>query len=203
MGNLIVAIKPDIISNCLNSCGDCGNAKTAFMGSTRYQVVTCTFRRGTRQNGGFHIHETLFIEEPAQIAGDFGRNRSRFWHFRPTQIHISITQAVSFPTSTYSSSGNWRRFGTRQNLEVLAQHPDLARCHILVFGTGGAQNVLARSGVTTNSLRFSAALGTIRGIRIKHNLRDTFAIPQIQKDDAPVIPTTVNPSAKCNFPDLF
>ena len=169
------------------------------MGTAWHQVVPRAFRRGSGQDGRLNIHETVAIQEVANIAGHPGAETQAVQHFRATQVYKAILQANIFAHIHMLIQRERRRCSGIQDGQLLAQQFDLPSRHVSVFGTGGTTAHTAghlNYEFTADLLRQIEAL---RGIRIEHDLGNTVPIAKIQKDDPTVIAATMNPTAKSNF----
>jgi hypothetical protein len=93
----------------------------------------------------------------------------------------------------------WRGLGTVKNIQVGTVDFNLTSGHIAIHRslTPGTDFTSYLENV------FRANLVRLRkkvtGIWIKNHLHNAFAISQIEKYNATMIPSTINPTADCNF----
>ncbi|RMQ30068.1 hypothetical protein ALQ08_05043 [Pseudomonas syringae pv. delphinii] len=163
------------------------------------QVVASTFRRGASQDRRLDIEEAVFIQITTDAGGDTRTQTQLFSHFRTTQIDEAITQARFFADIGVFVQRKRRSFGLVQYFELVAQHLDGTGCHVGVDGTGRTGADLADDLDHVLAAHAVSGSETVCTIGVEHYLSHAFTVADIEEDNAPVVTTTVDPSAKGNF----
>ena len=200
LGNLVVAIYTRHHQQLFEQLRRLWQSEEGtFVGTARYQVVTGTFRGGTGQDRGFHIHESAAVQEVPDVTGHTGTEPQTVDHLRATQIYETVPQANILAHVDVLIQRERRGGGCVQNDQLFAQQLDLASGHVVVLGTRGATTNAAGHLDNKFAADFLRQSKTFRGVRIDHNLRHAIPISQIQKDDPTVVTAAVYPSAECDF----
>src|SRR5690606_16489659 len=122
-----------------------------------------------------------------------------FLHFQTTQIEEAVLQTHVFTHSGVTVEREGNGFGFVKDFKRSAINFDFTGSHVRVNGcssagahsTGNLQHILAAHFVGQSKIFF--------GIGIKHYLHNTVAVAQVDKDNATMIATTVNPTTKGYF----
>ena len=182
----------------MNSCGDCGSAKKlSRMRAARHQVVARAFRRRLGQHRRFDVDEAIVVEERAHRARHLVTQTQALLHHIATQIDVAILQTQLFVRRFVVMER--RCLGAVQNFEFVRQQLDLTRGEVRVGGAGRTRAHLAGDADTELAAQALGVREDVLAIGIEHDLQQTFAIAQVDEDDAAMIAAAMDPASDADF----
>ncbi|RMR55269.1 hypothetical protein ALP83_05645 [Pseudomonas syringae pv. actinidiae] len=200
LGDLIVAVKASHHQQLLEQLRRLRKSeKAARVCATWHQIVASTFRCGAGQDRRLDVEKAVVIQIAADAGGDARTQTQLLGHFRTAQVDKAITQACFFADVGIFIQWEWRSLGLVQHFEFVTQNLDGTRRHVRVHGTCRTSTNLAHDldhVLATHAVSGGEAVGTIR---VEHDLGHAFTVADIEEDNASVVTTTVDPSAKGNF----
>ncbi|KPY82236.1 Uncharacterized protein ALO44_05673 [Pseudomonas syringae pv. tagetis] len=163
------------------------------------QIVTSTFWRRAGQDRRLDIEEAVVIQIATDAGSDARTQTQLLGHFRATQIDEAITQTGFLAYIGVFIQRERRSLGLVQHFELVTQHLDGTGRHVRVHGTRRTSTNLAHyldHVLAAHSVSGSETVGTIG---VEHDLSHAFTVANIEEDNASVVTTTVDPSAKGDF----
>ena len=165
------------------------------------QVIAGPFRRALRQKGGFHLDESLAVKIVPRRGGDAAPQNQVLLDLGTPEIEVAVLETDVFGDLRRSIQHKGRRLRLVEDLQVIGQHLDLAGLQIGIFHPlrssadrpVDGQNEFAPD--PSRPLSWQAALTS----GLKTTCDKSFPVPQIDKDDAAVIPAPVSPAHQDHF----
>src|SRR5450830_42437 len=169
--------------------------KVALMNSTGYQIVARALGGGLAQHRGFNVNKTVGIEKLAHLHGHAVAQHQIVLHIGAAQIQHPVRQARGLAQVVIIEleRGRDRRVEYRQ---LMAKHLDLAALEAFIdraFRAGAHQAFDLNTKLVAQTLGHLEHVGTVW---VAHHLHVTFAVPNIDKNHAPVVAPTINPTAQ-------
>ena len=132
--------------------------------------------------------------------GHAGTDAQALLHLGAAQVQIAVPQANLFAQFLVVRVELERgRLGAVEDLELLAQHLDLSRGQIGVFGARGAAAHLA---LHLEHELAAHRLGHLEGldqVRVEYHLHQPFTVTQVNENDAAMIAAAVGPAAELDL----
>src|SRR3990172_5451063 len=171
----------------------------------RHQIVPGPFGGAPGQRRGLYLDEAMPVEEGSDHLGCLMADAEISLQRRPAEVEIPIGEAELFAHGPLLIQGKDRGPGLIEDERFGGRHLHLAGLQVHILGPGRAAANLARHG--DHILRPHPPGGLV-GVRAvlgpKEDLHDPLAVPEVHKDEAPVIPPPVDPAhQRDGLADLF
>src|SRR5207248_2170199 len=164
--------------------------------SARDQEIARAFRRALGQNRRLDFEITLRIEKIARRFRSTVTNAQIARELRPAQIVIAIGQAQIFVVNL-GVHRKWQIIRAIQNSQLSGNQFDVASGKFRIFRSRNARRDFAENlnhVFAPQSVSFFGQRGIFLGT--ENDLRQAFAVAQIDKNDAAVIARNMDPTGK-------
>ena len=162
-----------------------------------HQIVARTFGGGFAQHGGFNVDKTVGIEEFANFHSHFVAQHEVALHIGAAQVKYAVGEAGSFAQMLVIKLEGWCN-GWVKHDELVAENLDFSSGNGLV---GGTFRTGAHQPFNLDAELVTQVFGQFEhfwSIGVAHDLHEAFAVAQIDKDNAAVVASAIDPAAQGN-----
>ena len=168
------------------------------MGTAGDQVIACALRRGARQHGGFNVDEAVRVHELAQDLDHVMPEFQVRLHGRTPEIDIAVAK-LDVVMDVFVVELERRGVCVVQDFDAVTQYLDFTGRQIRV---DGALGTVPDTAGDPDHVFIADRIGDGKGlgpVGIEHNLGQSLAVAQINKDHAAMIATAVDPAAQADL----
>ena len=203
--NLVIAVQAGHHQELLEELGRLGQGvKIALLHPAGNQVVPGPFRGALGEDGGLHLDEALVVQEAADHLGHPVAEQDGLHGAGAPQIEIAVFEAQGFgDVHLEVLEFEGRGLGGIQDAEFRHDDLDFAGAQLGVHHVGGPQ-VHQAPHRQHEFIPQDAGLGVNVQVdfRVEHHLGDALPVPQIHKNQAPVVPAALHPAHEHHFQAL-
>jgi len=169
--------------------------KLAGVNAGRHEVFAGTFGCALEERGRLDLVETLGVEVIAHGLGGAMAHLEILAHLRPAQVEVAVGQAKVLVDLVAAGivERERRRVGNIMDLEGGGIDFDLTSRDVFIHHRGGAELDFAGDADDRLGLE-QGGLGAAIGVEL--DLRDAFAIAEVDKDNAAVVAHGVHPASE-------
>ncbi len=196
LGDLVVAVETRDHEHLLEQLGRLRQREElAVVHAAGHQVIACALGRALGEHGGLDVDETLGVEEAAHGHRNPVAQLEVVLHLRTAQIEHAMGQARGLGQVVVVELEG-RRHRSVEHGDVVAQHFDLARSHVVVFGAGRTrphQTLHLHAELVAQAFGHGEHGGAVG---VAHHLHDAFAVTQVDENHPAMIAAAMHPAAQ-------